>query len=563
MTNTLDQTLFDETIMTNIDGKPIIDKEMLYVLDQNGGSYNGQIQIDTSSLSNSGKWLSFSEAYLEIPFVITLKSAVNASASAINAFMIGLKNGNHHLIDSIQVDYNNTNVVQLMPYTNFYVGYKLMTSFSKDDLTKWGTDINFYPDTAGSFNFSNVANANGDGISNNVVNPATAPDYSSGSRDAYNDGFYQRLKNTSFQITTNPAIASWGNLDITTTVAQLNTAAKSYMTDNATATAGSIWQWNILATIPLKYMCDFFAKMPLVKGGFLRFTINYNAFTTTITTAANSLVLTANGLTANSGRTNPIMISSAAANNPGVGLGTAAGAYTISCGITTCTNKFNNSSLPSCRLYCPSYTLDPKHEEELITLKPTKEIIYTDIYNFNITNTGAGGTFNQILTNGIVNPQKLIVIPQLTATQANVGWANANTNPEYQSPFSSSPGTTCPLACITQFNCQIGGRNVFQQNFQYDFEEFRNELASSNAIEGAICTGLTSGLISKYDYDNGYRYYVVDLARRVKAEDIVPKSVTVQGTNNTSVIMDYICFIEFQRKIRINMLDGSLVSSVV
>ncbi len=46
---------------------------------------------------------------------------------------------------------------------------------------------------------------------------------------------------------------------------------------------------------------------------------------------------------------------------------------------------------------------------------------------------------------------------------ANTGLAiAANT---YQSVFVTAPGTTAPLASITQFQVQIGGQNIFQQNF--------------------------------------------------------------------------------------------------
>jgi hypothetical protein len=44
-----------------------------------------------------------------------------------------------------------------------------------------------------------------------------------------------------------------------------------------------------------------------------------------------------------------------------------------------------------------------------------------------------------------------------------------------------------------------------------------------------------------------------------KAEQLVPKSIVVQGINNTAVSVDYVCFIVFGRSVKINMLDGSLL----
>ena len=176
-----DQFLYDETLESQPKVTPFVDKNMFYVQDQNGGTYNGQILFDTSVLSNSGQWLAYSEAYIQIPFVMTFQSSTDVSAanSYVQGFAMGLKNGYFQLIDSIQVDYNNKNIIALQPFTNFYTNYKILSSMSADDLKKWGPSIGFNPDAAGSSSYAAAANANGDGTSNNVVNPAAAPTYSS------------------------------------------------------------------------------------------------------------------------------------------------------------------------------------------------------------------------------------------------------------------------------------------------------------------------------------------------------------------------------------------------
>ena len=195
----MDSFLYDETIESNDVVEQMINKQVLYVLDQNGGSYNGQIQFDTSTLSNSGRWLAYSEGYLEVPFQITLKSTTDLTAANayVNGFMVGLKNGYHQLIDSIQGDYNNKNVVQLQPFTNFFVSYKLMSTFSADDLRKYGPSIGFWPDGPASMSFSAGASANGDGTSNNVANPVASINYNT-QLETYNLGFLKRLQSTSY-----------------------------------------------------------------------------------------------------------------------------------------------------------------------------------------------------------------------------------------------------------------------------------------------------------------------------------------------------------------------------
>lgn len=565
----MDATLYDETIENPIEPKPFVDKDMLYVLDQNGGSYNGQITFDTSSLSNSGRWQSFSEGYVVIPFVITVKSA-SADTTIINAFCAGLKNGTHQLIDSIQVDYNNTNVVQLQPFTNFFVQYKLMSKFSTDDLAKWGPVTLFEPDTPTSFVYRGAPAIEGIGHTNNRIQkdptPSVTARWAQGAGNPltdFNAGYAKRLTYTS-QINTGSA-----SLPEMVSSAAFNNVGKNYYAVNGVGAgdATTTYQWNMLATIPLKFLADFFEKMPLVKGGFMRFIINYNSCSFTITSTGNAgaaHTLTTSIPTMLSGRTNPIMVSTSGTT---VGTGpfdvgaaaAAGGPFSFRCGVVnpgvaTGGVAQISSILSSCRLYVPCYSLDPKHEEELISLRPVREVIYNDIYNFNITGIGSGSSFNSILTNGIVNPKYVVIIPSVNI--ASTGLANLL---PYQSPFDTSPGTTAPLGSIYNFNIQVGGRNIFQQNFNYDFESFMNEVSHINAINGGETLGITSGLITADMWSNAYRYYVADVSRREKSEDIVPKSITVIGTNNTAITMDYICFIVFERKVKINMLDGSIL----
>jgi hypothetical protein len=553
----MDDYLYDEALES---GRPqaskMLDKEVLYVQDQNGGSYNGQIQIDTSTLANSGRWTAYSEAYLEIPLQLTYKSSVDSTAAAVvNGFILGLKNGYHQIIDSIQVDYNNTNVVQLQPFTNFFVSYKLMTSFSQDDVKKHGSSIGFCPDSAGSFNWYAGASAVGNGTSNNLVNPVAAtPGWrlgGDGYLDSYNAGLLQRLKQTAYPLTTNDT--GYGTNPEINTVALANQIGKNYVMDSGAA-AAKVWQWNIIATIRLKDLCDFFDKMPLVRGAFLRFTINYNSCSQTITQVLNTSMVVAS-TTMKSGRTNPMMVAAAAATNPSYTLLT--GTNTISCGISTSTtNSIGSSQISNCRLYVPAYELDPVLESQLLTVQPRRDITYTDIYNYNVSAIGAGSSFNQILTNGIVNPKYVVVIPVLNGAAGNA--ATAALTP-YQSCFDSCPGTSSPMAAITQFNVQVSGKNMFQQNFQYDYEAFMNELQSVNALNGGCSTGLTSGLIGAYEFDNGYRYYVCDVSRRTSSDDKVPKSVVITGTNNTSKIMDYVCFIVYERNISIDLQTSQIL----
>ena len=68
-----DKLVFD--LAQEVEGSPsvFIRKDWLNILDNQNQNYNNnQSVIDTSQLSNSNKYMSYREAYLSIPFLVTL-----------------------------------------------------------------------------------------------------------------------------------------------------------------------------------------------------------------------------------------------------------------------------------------------------------------------------------------------------------------------------------------------------------------------------------------------------------------------------------------------------------
>ena len=62
-----------------------------------------------------------------------------------------------------------------------------------------GPTIGFNTDLAGSASYATASNENGDGASNNVVNPAATLTYAS-KIDPYNTGLLRRLQMTRYQL---------------------------------------------------------------------------------------------------------------------------------------------------------------------------------------------------------------------------------------------------------------------------------------------------------------------------------------------------------------------------
>jgi len=612
-----DQLLFQVSNESQATAEPFIQKSVVYITDQNNGSYSaGQVIIDTSSLSNSGKWASYSEATLQIPIVSVLSPLQNMANTTsfvkyASPFAIGTKNNFANFIHSMSVEYNNTNVVQLCPYSNFYVNYKMLTSMSVEDADKLGPTIGFFKDTCDSWTWTSLAS--GPKLANNrdmgfemlwqtspypwstdsnavdgtvgteltqVVNgyspnfdviPATDSGVAATSTisTTSNFGFYKRQKLIAFQ----PAAAPYTSL-ITSGI--LDTMAFNYFQNYATSVSTNDSKgskvWRFLATIRLKDLHDFFSQISLVRGAYMRFIINCNLGSTVLTSAADAgsatkptLLKFTESSTQLTQATMPLMLASADYNQGAYHVsGTAGEKFLLACAIAKINPNSINSlaentnyahSFSACRLYCPLYTMNPIAEAAYLEANPTKTIVYKDVLNYLTSAVASGSNVSTLLTNGVVNPKTLIGVPIM-----NADVSTGNGISPHQSVFTSEPATCSPLAIVNQLNILLAGVTVFQQNIQYSWETYYNELQHQNAINGSQTTGLNSGLISQYDWSQNYGYIIADISRRVGSENAIPKSIQVLFQNQSAKTMDYFFFIEIERSLTISLINGQLVA---
>ena len=94
----------------------------------------------------------------------------------------------------------------------------------------------------------------------------------------------------------------------------------------------------------------------------------------------------------------------------------------------------------------------------------------------------------------------------------------------------------------------------------YGFEEWLNEVRGSNALNGGISLGLTSGLLSQNDWENGYRFCYIDLSKRMsQANDDISRSIQVSFTNAASYTMDYFYIIGYEKQLQISTSTGALI----
>jgi len=179
----MDNLVFEESINTEVSSSEFVDKQWLYVNDNNNGSYSGQIVLDTTALSNSGSYINWSEAFLAIPLVLQAEGSANA-ISATNSldYLMGMKSGFWQILHSMSVEFNNGSIIQQTPFLNVFCSFKNLTSWSHNDIQNWGAVCGFCPDTARSWLYNNNStaasvlnfmNTSGQGFCNNRTSPYT------------------------------------------------------------------------------------------------------------------------------------------------------------------------------------------------------------------------------------------------------------------------------------------------------------------------------------------------------------------------------------------------------
>jgi hypothetical protein len=228
-------------------------------------------------------------------------------------------------------------------------------------------------------------------------------------------------------------------------------------------------------------------------------------------------------------------------------------------------SELADHQLNSCRVYAPVIDMEPDLVTQYITQYKQQAIYYRDTLWFSQLGVLPGATFNTPVGNGFVNLQRLIIMPfyhdDTPQSWPLIDESAGNSAPsipfEPTSLWSTAPATVAPQASIVNFNVMVSNVTMFQRPVSYSFENFLEEMGLCNAINGGLDTGLTSGLIDYNMWCNNYRYYVVDISRRL-AGDNSPKSVTVTGLNNTALKVDYYYFLQYRRHLTIDVESGHI-----
>jgi len=660
-----DKLVFD--LSQEVEGSPnvFIRKDWINILDNQNQNYqNNQSIIDTSQLSNSNKYMSYREAYLAVPLLLSLTTPASANCDVEVAngygkgdYAIGLKNWFGQIIHSFTLDYNGTTIVQQTPFINMWNTFKLLTTLSYSDIITQGSTIGFYPDTASSWTYATpngtflggavfppTASLNGAYVCNNDISLIEGPISSSISANgnrylcsgvlSNSSGINQIDETNAFtDILISPSIGLGGNIGLSKRISWINynptlsagssapygtlgvanTACnqiwKSYIIRQVNgqvaavgpppilATCGQM-QINVMATIYLKHVHAFFNMIPLLKGVFMKMTMNLNNTSSIITITGATPGVLAGAVATSSYVSNyatsvpvggvcPLHIPSfrtgslysqgvntlipvnPAGDNQLVQTGGQYW-YNLSVGARVVANdnpNLTNINLQEGRLsksiylYVPAYTFNPVFEQAYLS-NPIKQIKYTDVYQYQVQNIAGGGNtqFNNLITNGIANIKSVLLIPFYSQNNTGSAFPFQLPTPEYQSPFDTAGcGTTAPMITLGNFNIQISGQNAIYNTQRYTFEEFNNQLYGQNAVNGGLTDGLTSGLIGYQDFLQSYCYYYVNVERMLPVEQSVPKSVQILGTNYSTQAIDLWVFVEYGVEINIDLQTGARV----
>jgi len=580
-----DKLVYDLTQETEGSPNIFIRKDWLTIMDNMNGNYqSNQSVIDTSQIANGNKWMSYREAYLSVPLLLTMSMpAANGNGVNISNGVIGLKNWFGSIIHSMSVDYNGSTIIQQTPFINMWNAFKLLTSLSYNDIITQGATIGFYPDTAGSWTY--------DAAAVSTVAPRFSNcDVSQLEVETGTLGSFNRFHPIVGALGIN---GLGGNVGLTKRIKWITFNEAGGVEDGVSSayqgfgmsrqTAGNIWKSNVsnsirpvlgvagvyqvsvLATIYLKHLSSFFDMCPLLKGVFMKITLTLNNSSATVTRGAGAdLVL---GYTTNipSGGVQPLLISSsrtvpildvnAGGVYPAAQYDTH---YSLSVG-DTCLNNLQPGVAVgnvgrNIYLHVPAYSFAPAFEEAYLASSP-KKIVYTDVYQYQITNPIVAnvGTFNASITNGLRNIKSVLIIPY-TAEVVNNGIQ------QFASPYDpAGSGTTAPMVHLNNLQVQIGGQNALHNVQRYNFEEFNNQLMGQNAVNGGLTDGLTSSLIGFDAFQQSYCYYYVNVERMLPVEKNIAKSVYISGNNSGTQAIYLWVFVEYETEITIDLYTGARI----
>jgi hypothetical protein len=206
------------------------------------------------------------------------------------------------------------------------------------------------------------------------------------------------------------------------------------------------------------------------------------------------------------------------------------------------------------------YQFTPETESVYIS-SPERQILYNDVVQYVIPNVGPNANINNLITSGISRLRGFLMVPIVSAS-SNVCGLDGK-----QSPFSSCPATTFPYSKVQNFQLQISGKPVFATPLNHTQLLYNQMLRPELSINGGSLRsiGMSSGCISKTDFESGFTFYWVDLTNlENEADDNTSKSVQVLFQNSVPTVgalnVDFYIYLMYQKELHLNISNGAFLS---
>ncbi|KAG2773105.1 hypothetical protein PC129_g20170 [Phytophthora cactorum] len=515
-----DQYLYQSSLKSNPEIKVSTGKRVPFDIDLNQGSYqNGVITIDaTAQLNGSEGFASLRDAYIMLPYKVSMKNGGTAQTAAANRFCATLKCSNWNVIDSMSLELNGKTVVSMADYKLFWNNVRAQTGYSTAHVEKHGAESFLFPDAAQSTTYSSAAAVSGDGYSNNTAfSSSFTAQTASATATVANDGFVKRLLSNPPNAggDSSSAWPSTGAAAATTTIAN-QTSRGAFVAGAATANT-IMGTWSHMLKIKLTELHPIFKEIDLMANPHIRLRFRVNQGTAAISVAA-SKSMSLSSTTLASGNVCPVMISSAATGNPMPGVLAASAGFSIAWGavVNSLELTINGTYMPftTARLYVPFVHLD---NPQAIISKPVKKVRYNDCYaqwfyqraGTDKQMTQFNAAFDLQLSASVKNAKYVVLLPFAEQTGS---FASAAVQ-EFQSPFDTAPWTLQPGSSIRNFNVRIGSQQCFDISHDYDFHQFTNEVSKLGAINGDITPELVNGLLDYQTWSLTNRMLIADVSR--------------------------------------------------
>ena len=577
---------------------PFTDKQWNYVNDINSGVYSNnsgltQVQMDLTSIYNSGQFCNATDLFLTIP-IVTCAAFVGGGALvapvAGSSSLCTLKTNYQTLIHQIEVVANGKTVGDTQPFISQYTGFRMLSQMTTNDLQQWGSSLGFGQelDSEKSVQYTPVAAAYtpqiGVGLCNNrpfgtVALPQTDTQSAMNAAGQNGGAVNKSLQRRASRIvdTTGVGATSYNKVygagngvsgAALMTATQLNEEFKP----NYTVT-GNIMTWHDLAIIPLKYLCDVVDKLGLVKKLDMILRIYFNTGSLQVAVAnpnttnlqlgafsgstfANTCPLSVNalvGLSADGGvpaTTTAIVAGVFIARPPTTSI--AAGGTTVNLGLAA------SHPMPSCRTYYSLIKLAPAQMEAYVLANREKQVVYENVIYNQYSNIGAGSTFSQLVQSGIKNPLAVAIIPFISPSALTGAAGSATVGFEqWQSPYDQTGGGGgySPIS-LTNLSVQLGGVQVLNSSLYYTFENFLEQVGLAETLTSSDF-GVGTGVISQSWWEMN-RVYYVDLARGRDADKASMRNLSISFKNNSNAVISLMVFTIYLDRIIVDVETGAV-----